>query len=56
MLAKAGVEYEKLIADENLDLCREYGIKGAPTLVVTDGTKFATYYSVAEIKKYIASL
>ena len=25
-------------------------------LVITDGTNFNTYYSVAEIKKYISSL
>ncbi len=56
MLAKAGVAYEKLIADEHLDLCQKYGIKGAPTLVVDDGSHFATYYSVQEIKKFIASL
>jgi len=56
MLEKAGVAYEKLIADENLDLCRTYGIKGAPTLVVDNGGDFATYYSVQEIKKFLASL
>ena len=56
LLAKAGVSYEKLIADENLDQCRAYGIKGAPTLVITDGVNHVSYYSVPEIKKYIASL
>ena len=56
LLGKAGVEYEKLIADENLDLCRQYGVKGAPTLVITDGENTANYYSVPEIKKYLASL
>ena len=45
-----------LIADENLDLCRQYDVKGAPTLVITDGENVKTYYSVPEIKKYIASL
>ncbi|MBO5918257.1 MAG: ribonucleoside triphosphate reductase, partial [Oscillospiraceae bacterium] len=55
-LIKAGVPFEKLIADENVELCKQYGIKGAPTLVITDGTNFNTYYSVPEIKKYLASL
>ena len=55
-LTKAGVPFEKLIADENVELCKKYGIKGAPTLVITDGTNFNTYYSVPEIKKYLASL
>ncbi|MBE6922711.1 MAG: ribonucleoside triphosphate reductase [Ruminococcaceae bacterium] len=56
LLGKAGVSYEKLIAEENLDLCREYDVKGAPTLILTDGEKFQKFYSVPEIKKYIASL
>ena len=56
LLTKAGVAFEKKIAEENLDLCRQLGIKGAPTLVITDGVNHNLYYSVPEIKKYIASL
>ena len=56
LLTKAGVAYEKRIAEENLDLCRSLNIKGAPTLVITDGENHSLYYSVPEIKKYIASL
>ena len=55
LLNKAGFAYEKLIADENTDLCRQYGVKGAPTLVITDGTNFQSYYSVPEIKKFLAA-
>ena len=55
-LNKAGVAFEKLIADENVELCKKYGIKGAPTLVITDGENHVNYYSVPEIKKYLASL
>ncbi len=56
LLTKAGIPFEKKIAEQNLDLCRQYGIKGAPTLIVTDGANAQTYYSVPEIKKYLASL
>ena len=56
LLAKAGVSYEKLIADDNRDLCLQYGVKGAPTLVIADGERYTSYYSVPEIKKYLASL
>ena len=56
LLGKAGVSYNKLIAEENVDLCKQYGIKGAPTLVITDGENHVNYYSVSEIKKYLASL
>ena len=55
LLGKAGVEYEKLIADDNLEMCRQYGVKGAPTLVITDGENTVNYYSVPEIKKYLSS-
>ena len=56
LLGKAGVQYEKLIADENVELCRKYGVKGAPTLVIVSGENHTNYYSVPEIKKYLASL
>ncbi len=56
LLGDAGVAYEKRIADENLDFCRQYDINGAPTLLVTDGENYQTYYGVPAIKKYIASL
>jgi len=56
LLGKANVAYEKRIADQDLDLCRQYGVKGAPTLVITDGENHVNYYSVPEIKKYLASL
>ncbi len=56
LLNKAGVAYEKLIADDNRDLCLQYGVKGAPTLVITDGESYNSFYSVPEIKKYLASL
>ena len=54
LLAKAGISYEKLIADENIDLCKAYGVKGAPTLVITRGETFESHYSVPEIKKFLA--
>ena len=56
LLGKAGIAYEKLIAEENVDLCRAYGIKGAPTLVIVNGESHTNFYSVPEIKKYLASI
>ena len=56
LLGKAGIAYEKLIAEENVDLCRAYGVKGAPTLVIANGENHTNFYSVPEIKKYLASL
>ena len=56
LLGKAGVQYEKLIADENVELCRQYGVKGAPTLVIVNGEDHVNYYSVPEIKKFLANI
>jgi len=55
ILGKAGFGYEKLIADDNIDLCRQYGIKGAPTLLITDGANFEKFYGVPEIKRFLSS-
>ena len=55
LLVKKGVAFEKYIAEENLELCRKFGIKGAPTLVVEGPAGFETHYSVQEIKKYLAN-
>ena len=55
LLNKAGVAYEKQIAEENLDLCRAYNVKGAPTLIITDGEQYQSYYSVPEIKKFLSN-
>ena len=53
LLDKAGVEYNKLLADENVELVEQFGIRQAPTLVVADGEGFAKYAGVSEIKKYL---
>ncbi|MBQ1234675.1 MAG: hypothetical protein IIX77_03500, partial [Oscillospiraceae bacterium] len=55
LLEKQGVSYQKLIAEENLDLCREHGVKGAPTLLVQKGENTFSFYGVPEIKKYLAN-
>ncbi len=56
MMEKAGFSYEKLIAEENIDLVNKYGVKGAPTLVISDGDRSEKYYGVPEIKKYLADI
>ena len=55
LLDKEGFRYENLVAEDHADLCRQYGIKGAPTLVISDGVHFEKFYGVAEIKKYLQS-
>ncbi len=53
-LTKAGFPFEKRIAEENVDLVKQYGVKGAPTLVVLSGDKVEKFYGVPEIKQFLA--
>ena len=52
-LDKAGVDYEKLIADENAELVEKYQITQAPTLVVNSGGKVCKYTGAGEIRKFV---
>ncbi len=52
-LDKAGVKYEKLLANENAELVEKFSIKQAPTLVVISGGEVAKYVGVSDIKKYL---
>jgi ribonucleoside-triphosphate reductase len=56
-LSKAGISYEKVYADENVELVQKYGIKQAPTLVVVEGGKeIERATNLSNIKKYIDSV
>ncbi len=54
MLEKAGIEHEKIMAEENAPLANSYGIKSAPTLVICDGETCTKFAGAPEIKKWIA--
>ncbi|MFB0919876.1 MAG: ribonucleoside triphosphate reductase [Oscillospiraceae bacterium] len=56
MLGKAGFSYEKIIADDNIELAKQYGIKGSPTLVITDGVNTEKLYGVQDIKAFLESV
>ena len=51
---KAGFKYEKLMAEDNADLVKQYGIKQAPTLVVTNGSGFEKYAGAGAIRSYVS--
>ena len=53
ILDKAGVAYEKLLANEHTDLVEEFGIKQAPTLVVVKDGNVAKFAGVSDIKKML---
>ena len=52
-LDKAGVAYEKLLANENIELVEQFGIKQAPTLVVVKNGVAEKYTGVSDIKKFL---
>jgi len=53
LLDKAGIAYDKKLAEENADLAKELGIKQAPTLVVVKDGNVEKFAGVSDIKKYI---
>lgn len=53
MLQKAGMEYEKLDAEEVVDMTERFQIRQAPTLVVIKGNQVETFAGPAGIKSYL---
>ena len=53
LLDKAGVAYEKLLANEHADMATAFGIKQAPTLVIVKDGEVAKFTGVSDIKKML---
>ena len=53
VLDKAGVQYSKLLANENAELTTSLGVKQAPTLVVVNGGEGQKFTGVSDIKKLL---
>ena len=53
VLDKAGVEYSKLLANENAELTTALGVKQAPTLVVVKEGQAQKFTGVSDIKKLL---
>ena len=49
----AGINYEVIDAEENIELVKKYGIRQAPTLVVAEGDTAETYVNASNIKKFV---
>ena len=56
LLDKAGIEYNKVLAEQNVALTESLGIKQAPTLVKVEGGEAEKFVSVPNIKKFIQSV
>ena len=48
-----GVEYKVMLAEENKDLARQYGIMQAPTAIILGGDAPQKYVGVEKIKNYV---
>ncbi len=55
-LEKSGIPYEVVIADENPELCNQYGIRQAPTLVVVHDDSMEKMENVSNIRCYLDSM
>ena len=55
-LDQAGMSYETLVAEENAELSKAYGIKEAPTLVAIKGNVAELVANPSNIKAYIEKL
>ena len=51
-LDKAGVKYTKVLADENPEMTEKYGVRQAPTLIITVGDDFDKIVNVSNIRKF----
>ena len=55
-LTDAGVAYEKIYADQNPDLAKQFEIKQAPTLVIVNGDNIEKVMNVSNIRKFAEGL
>ena len=53
LLDKANIGYEKIDAEAQEDLTMKYGIRQAPTLIVTGGDGYESFVNLSNIKKFI---
>ena len=51
ILDKQGYRYKTLLANENRELCEQFDIRQAPTMVVVKNGEFEKFAGVSEIKK-----
>ena len=55
LLDKAGIKFDKLLAEENAELVESLGIKQAPTLVIAENGEISKFTGVSDIRKFISS-
>ena len=53
LLDRAGIAYTAVNAGDERELVEKYGVKQAPTLVLTHGDSFEKYRGVSDIKGWL---
>ena len=56
LLEGAKVNFEKIDAEENIELTKELEVKQAPTLVIINNDEVTKIVNLSNIKKYVNSL
>ncbi len=56
LLNAKGIEFEKIDAEENVELTAKFDIKQAPTLIVLEKDGYEKYINASNIKKYIEEM
>lgn len=54
ILNQSGVNYTKLLAEDNADLVKKYGIRQAPTVIVENGDQIEKVVGVGPIRKFVS--
>lgn len=52
-LDAANIDYDTIVADEDLESCKKYNIRQAPTLIEITNNGYNTYKGLSEIVKFI---
>ena len=55
-LDRAGLVYDVVVADEDVESTRMYGVKQAPTLVAVTGNEVERIVNVSNIRRYTDEL
>ena len=55
-LDRAGFAYDKIFAEEEPELAKHYGVRQAPTLVLTEGDSFEKITGAGAIKQYVTAI
>ena len=56
LLNAKGIDFEKIDAEENVELTEKFDIKQAPTLIVLEKDGYEKYINASNIKKYIEEM